>query len=98
MGPEIGTVATVSRLISAAVGGGTLAGSGRGTAASIASSAAELRGASFCAKAELAAGEAVEGHLPGGLGKGEIIGQAQEGHCEAGGGNTHTTEAHILTY
>src|ERR1700727_1452654 len=41
-------------LKSAAVGGGTLAGSGRGTAASIASSAAELRGVSFCANAELA--------------------------------------------
>jgi hypothetical protein len=44
----------VSSLKSEAVGGGTLAGSGRGTAASIASSAAELRGVSLCANAEFA--------------------------------------------
>ena len=39
-----GTVAVVSILKSPMVGGGTLAGSGRGTAASIASSAALARG------------------------------------------------------
>ncbi|WP_449376864.1 pentapeptide repeat-containing protein [Bradyrhizobium sp. UFLA05-112] len=47
------TVAVVSSLMSAAVGGGTLAGSGRGIAASIASSAALLRGWSW-ASAEVA--------------------------------------------
>jgi hypothetical protein len=45
--------AVVSILKSAAVGGGTLAGSGRGTAASMASSAAVLREGS-CANAEVA--------------------------------------------
>jgi hypothetical protein len=45
--------AVVSSLKSAAVGGGTLAGSGRGMAASIASSAAVLR-EDCCAIAELA--------------------------------------------
>jgi hypothetical protein len=40
---ESWTVAVVSSLMSDAVGGGTLAGSGRGIAASIASSAALLR-------------------------------------------------------
>jgi hypothetical protein len=43
-----------SSLKSLAVGGGTLAGSGRGIAASIASSAALLRGVSPCARAEVA--------------------------------------------
>jgi hypothetical protein len=50
----LGIVAVVSDLKSLAVGGGTLAGSGRGTAASIASSAALLRGGSDCASAEVA--------------------------------------------
>src|SRR4051812_40655849 len=50
-----GTVAVVSDLKSPAVGGGTLAGSGRGIAASIASSAALVRGGSLTpASAEVA--------------------------------------------
>src|SRR3954452_1003202 len=50
-----GTVAVVSILKSPAVGGGTLAGSGRGTAASIASSAALARGVvDWAASAEVA--------------------------------------------
>src|SRR5437868_7739360 len=50
-----GTVAVVSILKSLAVGGGTLAGSGRGTAASIASSAALARGVvDWAASAEVA--------------------------------------------
>ena len=48
-----GVEAVLSILKSAAVGGGTLAGSGRGTAASIASSAGVLREGS-CAIAEVA--------------------------------------------
>jgi len=48
-----GSAAVVSALKSPAVGGGTLAGSGRGIAASIASSAALERGVS-CASAEVA--------------------------------------------
>ena len=44
----------VSGLKSLTVGGGTLAGSGRGIAASIASSAALLRAGSVCASAEVA--------------------------------------------
>src|SRR4029079_17553622 len=46
--------AMVSILKSLAVGGGTLAGSGRGTAASIASSAGLVRGPSLWASAEVA--------------------------------------------
>src|SRR5580704_10326758 len=49
-----GTEAVASSLKSLAVGGGTLAGSGRGTAASIASSAALFRGGSLWASAEVA--------------------------------------------
>src|SRR6185295_15039816 len=50
-----GTVAVVSILKSLAVGGGTFAGSGRGTAASIASSAALARGVvDWAASAEVA--------------------------------------------
>src|SRR5213075_2280017 len=50
-----GTVAVVSILKSPTVGGGTLAGSGRGTAASIASSAALARGVvDWAASAEVA--------------------------------------------
>src|ERR1700679_684257 len=49
-----GTEAEASSLKSPAVGGGTLAGSGRGTAASIASSAALLRSGSLWASAEVA--------------------------------------------
>src|SRR5215212_5444751 len=50
-----GTVAVVSILKSPTVGGGTLAGSGRGTAASIASSAALARGVvDWAANAEVA--------------------------------------------
>src|SRR4051812_26966791 len=50
-----GTVAVVSILKSPMVGGGTLAGSGRGTAASIASSAALARGVvDWAARAEVA--------------------------------------------
>src|SRR5829696_5212582 len=50
-----GTVAVVSILKSPMVGGGTLAGSGRGTAASIASSAALARGVvDWAASAEVA--------------------------------------------
>ena len=49
-----GSVAVESSLKSLAVGGGTLAGSGRGIAASIASSAALLRAGPACANAEVA--------------------------------------------
>ena len=49
-----GTDAVVSSLKSLMVGGGTFAGSGRGIAASIASSAALLRAGSACASAEVA--------------------------------------------
>src|SRR6478609_8947500 len=49
-----GTDAVVSSLKSLTVGGGTFAGSGRGIAASIASSAALARGASPCATAAVA--------------------------------------------
>jgi hypothetical protein len=48
------TLAVVSSLKSLMVGGGTLAGSGRGIAASIASSAALDRGGSLCAIADVA--------------------------------------------
>src|SRR5437763_973109 len=48
------TEAVVSILKSAMVGGGTFAGSGRGIAASIASSAAVLRAVSACANAAVA--------------------------------------------
>src|ERR1700716_3382643 len=49
-----GTDAVESSLKSLMVGGGTFAGSGRGIAASIASSAALLRAGSPCARAEVA--------------------------------------------
>src|SRR5260221_8412937 len=49
-----GTEAVVSGLKSLMVGGGRFAGSGRGIAASIASSAALLRAGSACASAEVA--------------------------------------------
>ena len=49
-----GTAAVVSSVKSAVVGGGTLAGSGRGIAASMASSAALLREGPACADAEVA--------------------------------------------
>jgi hypothetical protein len=48
------TVAVVSSLKSLGVGGGTLAGSGIGTAASMADWAAVLRGMSLCASADVA--------------------------------------------
>src|SRR6476620_467246 len=50
-----GTDAVVSILKSPMVGGGTFAGSGRGIAASIASSAALVCGAPLCATADVAA-------------------------------------------
>ena len=51
----LGTDAVVSSLKSSMVGGGRFAGSGRGIAASIASSAALLRAGLACASAEVAA-------------------------------------------
>lgn len=48
--------------------------------------------------ASITDGEAVGSLWTDTLGTCRLVGPAQEGHAEEGGGNTHTTEVHVLTY